>query len=156
MKSQNKNGKLLIFPCTHSSTDNTNTTSPTPCHDLRYYPRQEERKRWLMWLADRESENQSTALLSLSPSPMLAVFLKYNWKGLMTSPEVMKHVLEQTPTQMADKTVRPVPTCTVSRAEKPTSSQCQQFYSVAGGGGNTILIPTNINPLQIKYDLKIL
>ncbi len=66
LKSQNKNGKLLIFPCTQSSTDNTHTTSPTPCHDLRYYLRQEERKRWLMWLADKESENQSTAQLSLS------------------------------------------------------------------------------------------
>lgn len=64
LKSQKGGGKRLIFPCTNGSTDNTNTSSPTPCHDLRYYLRQEERKRWLMSMADRESENQSTAQLS--------------------------------------------------------------------------------------------
>jgi len=40
---------------------------------------------------------------------MLAIFLKNNRKGLITSPEVTKQLLEKTPTQMADKTVTPVP-----------------------------------------------
>lgn len=114
----------------------TTQTQPRQLHAMTsdiIRDRKRERDGWC-GLADRESENQSTALLSLSLSPMLAVFLKYNWKGLMTSPEVMKHVLNQTPTQMADKTVRPVPTRIFSRAEKPTVSQWQHLHYIAGRG----------------------